>query len=248
MFSCEKQEKVQSKVKFKHNFRLLFFWTQCNVLLRMFSRYGAVAHFRTKFSRKCRKSVSRSRRFREFHDNLDGLVVVCPGVYTSILTAPTVIAQVDAQLNPTDGENITSNMREKRQGLCQSRLPFIVSIYGDFDEHDASPCGAMQRWRNTSLDVEALLLLLQELGHRVWTRHAKCCHFSIWLFSVDCKDHVEINLRSARIFLAATIPLPHESNRGSPAWSSYSSSMRALVGLLNPHWFILTSSDCFSSP
>lgn len=124
------------------------------------------------------------------------------------------------------------------------------------------PVWCDQGWRNTSVDVENLLLLLQELGHRVWIRPAKCrfkltaqtvkiasAYFFLFFFncfnaffSVKCTAHVEIDFRSACIFLTATIPLPHESNRGSPAWSSYSSSMRALVGRLNPQcctWAVL---------
>lgn len=98
MSSCGKQEEVQIKVKFKPTFRVLFFEHNCHVLFRMFLVMVQLLKVFEKMQEVSQSIVHAG--LGEFHDNLDWLVVVCPGVYTSILTAQTVIAQVDAQLNP----------------------------------------------------------------------------------------------------------------------------------------------------
>lgn len=69
MSSCEKQEEVQIKVRFKSNFTILFLSTmQCPV--QNVSSHVAVAHFYHKVCEKIQE-VSRAHCVFEFHDNLD---------------------------------------------------------------------------------------------------------------------------------------------------------------------------------
>lgn len=148
MSSCGKQEEVLIKVKFKHNFKDLFLFNTLRCPIQNVSRYGAVGSCSHKVFEKMQEvGQSAHAWLHEFHDNLDWLVVVCPGVYTSILAAAAVIAQVDAQSN-LQQTTITSDRKceqKKHQRRCQSRASFTISRCGDFGECDASPCGAIRR-------------------------------------------------------------------------------------------------------
>lgn len=177
--------------------------------------WSAAAHFRTKFARKCRKSASHTRWLREFHGNLDGLVVVCPCVYTSILAAPAVIAHVDAQLNAPHDDNVILKMGSK----APDTVP-VTNTRHSFEMWRFGRVWRDQGWRSRrSTSKPCCCCSCGSSGHRVceadptnaplYSQHRQCYrggfkkkkqllfNCSIAQFSVERKAHVDIDISSS---------------------------------------------------
>lgn len=160
-----KQEGV--KVKLKHNFRVLF-WTQCNVLLSMLP--VAVAHFRTKKMQEVSQSYT-----------LVSWISRQPWLTSRCLPRCLHVHFDRPDCNCTSRCAIESDARRypiKNRSKAPETGPVTNTLHNS-EMRRLRPVWRLtvwchQGWRNTSFDVEALLRLLKEFAHRVWTRPDKC--------------------------------------------------------------------------